>query len=80
MFLYFQKMEFSSSNFLYLLKRKLSLHFEKRNFLIFQEAKSPEKFLAFQKTETPEKFFIHQEIELSYISGSNFPSLKNKKN
>ena len=45
-------------NFLYFLKRKLSLYFEKWNFLTFQ------------KTETPKKFFIFQETELSYTSGN----------
>ena len=31
------------------------------------------------ETVTPTKLFIFQKTELSYISGSNFPSSKNKK-
>ena len=53
-----QKIKLFSSlrNFLYILKRKIFLYFEKWNFLIFQE------------TETPRKFLIYQVTELSYIS------------
>ena len=32
--------------------------------------------LTFRETETSKKFLIYQETELSYISGSNFPSSK----
>ena len=44
--------------------------------LIFSQKKA---FLIFSETEIPKKFFIFQETELSYISGSNFPSTKNEK-
>ena len=36
-------------------------------------------FFRFQKMETLKKIFICQEVELCYISGSNFPSSKNSK-
>ena len=42
-----------------------------KNFLIFPETETPKKFLIFQETET---------LKTSHISGSNFPSSKNKKN
>ena len=34
----------------------------------------------FHETETPKKFLMFQETKLSYISGSNSQSSKNKKN
>ena len=46
-------------------------------FISFSQKKS---FLIFQETETPKKFLIFQETELSYISGNNFQSSKNKEN
>ena len=48
-----------------------------KKFLIYSRKKV---FLLFWETETPKKLFIFQETELSYISGSNFPSSKNEKN
>ena len=69
-------------------KNKIT-HPEKWKFLIFSQKKA---FLVFRETKTPKFFFIYQEKELScisgnrnpeknpYISGSNFPSSKNKKN
>ena len=42
------------------------------------------EFVIFQEMELPstkiKKFLIFPEMVLSYISGRNFPSLKNKKN
>ena len=61
---------------------------KKKKFLYFRKQNPRKKFLyifskkavlIFEKTESPEKFVIFQETELSYISGSNFPSQKNKK-
>ena len=60
----------------------------KKKFLYFRKQNPRKKFLyifakkavlIFQKTESPKKFVKFQGTELSYISGSNFPSLKNKK-
>ena len=53
-------------NFLYFLKRKVCIYFRKR--------RPPKNSLYFKKRN----FLIFQET--SYISKSNFPSLKNKKN
>ena len=47
-----------------------------KKFLIFSQKKP---FLIFQETETWKKILIFQEMELSYISGSNFLCLKNEK-
>ena len=62
-------------NFLYFLKKQLSLYFRKRNFLIFQETELSYvsrngTFLYFWKRKPWNSF---------YISGSNFPSSKNEK-
>ena len=47
-----------------------------KKFLIFFQKKA---FLIFPKTETSKEFLIFQEMELSYISGSNFPRSKSLK-
>ena len=47
-----------------------------KKFLIFSQKKA---FLIFLKKKTPKKSLIFREKELSYISGSNFPSSKNLK-
>ena len=49
----------------------------KKNFLIFSQQKA---VLICQEMETLKKFLIFQEMELSYISGSNPPYSKSKKN
>ena len=48
-----------------------------KKFLTLSEEKAVH---IFQETGSPKKFLILQKTELSYISGSNFPSSKKRKN
>ena len=47
-----------------------------KKFLTLSEEKAVH---IFQETRSPKKFLIFQKTELSYISGSNFPSSKKRK-
>ena len=67
-------MELSNPNI-----RILVIIFEEKAFFIFQEVKTSQLFLIFWEIETTKKVFIFHETELSYISGSHFPSLKKEK-
>ena len=82
--LYSGKMELSNSN----IKRFL-IFSQKKSVLIFQKMENPKRnslhflkrklFLYFAKWKPEKRFLIFQKTKLSYISGSNFPSPKNKK-
>ena len=58
---------------------------QKKAFLIFRGTEAPKKFFIFEETEIPKRnFVLFQETETlkktSYISGSDFPNSKYKKN
>ena len=69
--------------------KKFLIFSQKKSFLTFQETEIPKKnYCIFLKESfsyisgngNPKKFLMFQEMQLSYVSGSNFQSSKNKKN
>ena len=70
-----------SKNFLVFSQKNTVLIFHKTETLkSFLYSLQRKHFLFFWKWKSRKKFFIFQETELSYSSGSNFQSLKSKKN
>ena len=76
-FIFFSKRTCSQFFFTFSLETELFCSFSKENFSYISGNGNPQ---AFRPPPKKKKKFIFYKTKLAYISGSNFPSLKNKKN
>ena len=73
-------MELSKSFLVFSQKNTVLIFHKTETLKSFLYSLQRKHFLLFWKQKSRKKFFIFQETELSYSSGSNFQSLKSKKN